>query len=174
VDKAMPTLMSAFNFTPADLDANQHGFMTKEQRARLRQKRWEKIVPYGFIVGVFALVVGCSLTAIPNLEFSLAGRVVSILCIMLAGMVIPLISFWRQWQRIKLDLDKGDVNIRKGPVLLDIIGGREYKGSVSYKLHMGDIWFDISKEQLLALKHGERYQVFYSPNSKVLLSVEPA
>jgi hypothetical protein len=170
----MTNLMSVFNFTPADLDANQHGFMTKEQRARLRQKRWEKIIPHGFIVGVFALVIGCSLTLIPNLEFSLAGCVVSVLCILLAGMAIPLISFGRQWQRIRFDLVKGDVSIRKGPVLLDIIGGREYKGSMSYKLHIGDIWFDISKEQLLALKHGARYQVFYSPNSKVLLAVEPA
>jgi hypothetical protein len=166
-------LKIAFRFDNEDLDANRNGYMTKRQRARLRKKGWEKIIPRGIIVGVFALVIGCSLTAIPNLEFSLSGYVVTVLCVMLAGMAIPLISLGRQWQRIRFDLVKGDVSIRKGPVLLDIIGGREYKGSVSYRLHQGDIWFDITKEQLLALKHDGRYQIYFAPNSKVILSVEP-
>jgi hypothetical protein len=47
------------------------------------------------------------------------------------------------------------------------------RGPARYKLSLEGIEFDISKAQLLALRHGERYRVFYAPNSKVILSVEP-
>lgn len=57
-------LKFAFHFDNEDLDANRNGYMTKEQRIRLRRKCWEKVGPYLFR-GIFILMYSAILTGEP-------------------------------------------------------------------------------------------------------------
>jgi hypothetical protein len=168
------SLRIAFRFDNEDLDANRNGYMTKRQRVTLNNKRWEKMLPYTGIVALLAFMFVCGLTSSGSrpdaIQNTLSGLGL-LLCIFGPLIVGTSLLGYREWRRIKTDLYKGDVSIAMGLVRLDILSSG--KGSISYKLDIAGTKFDISKDQLLAIKNGERYRVFFVPNSKVILSVEP-
>jgi hypothetical protein len=166
-------LKSVFRFNDEDLDANRNGYMTKRQRVRLRDKRWDRIGPYAGFAALLAFMFVCSLVSSgsrtrPRQDtLSMLGLFFFIFGPMIG--VLVLLAY-RELRRIKTDLYKGDISIAWGRARLDIMDGG--RGPARYKLNIEGIEFDISKMQLLTLRHGERYRVFYAPNSKVILSVE--
>jgi hypothetical protein len=42
------------------------------------------------------------------------------------------------------------------------------------QMKVGELKFDITTEQLLALRNGLHYTVYYAPHSQTLLSIEPS
>jgi hypothetical protein len=167
-------LKIAFRFDNEDLDANRNGYMTKKQRIRLLNKRWDRIAPYAGFAAFLVFIFGCSLTSsgFSSRPINNTLSMLGLFFFIFAPMIGVLILFaYRELRRIKADLYKGDISIAWGRARLDIMD--HGRGPARYKLSLEGIEFDISKAQLLALRHGERYRVFYAPNSKVILSVEP-
>jgi hypothetical protein len=169
----MPTLMGAFNFTPADLDANQHGYMSKEQRPNLRKAHLRKLRLSLIIIGICASVLLLALVALvfrlgkpPESPLGLACALVALTTM---TMTISLGTF-HDWRQFDADLRKGEVSSISGRVSLRILGGSH--PNVTCRLRIQSMELSVSEDQLLALKDGESYRVFFAPNSKVILSVE--
>jgi hypothetical protein len=155
-------LRRAFHFNWADLDANQHGYMTKDQRVRLRHKRWERLVHYPFLA-LFILFPAVML--MDNILTMTLG-------ICLSGPLIVSMVYlcFLEWRTIKNDLYKGDVNMVVGCLGQGLMDG--IVSSTGYRFDAQGITFYLSKTQLRALRKGERYRFYYAPNLKVILSVE--
>jgi hypothetical protein len=156
----MVDLMCAFNFTPDDLDANQHGYMTKEQRVRLRRKRWERLIPY-FGLGLPLFLFLAVMMTDNFLTMSLGT------CLIGPLLVSMVYLGFLDWQVVKRDLYKGDVATATGYYEVGI-----WDGSKAYKFTAEGITFILWEKQRLALKKGDCYRVFFTPNSKIILSIE--
>lgn len=167
------SLMHGLNFSAEDLAANRDGYMTFEQRARLRRRAMldaGSYLAFACLVGLFFFMM-LSVAFSDNVPSSLIlGGLLTLTGMFGLGTVIVFGAMAHRWRLYRADLYKGDVSTTAGSVSLDI---QDWGRRASYKVRVERLTFDVSKKALLAFKNGERYRVYYAPNSKTLLSAEP-
>jgi hypothetical protein len=189
-----PKLMSAFGFTEADLDTNKHGYMTKEQRRKLRTSR-AKIGQLIFVVLLGGLIswVGLAFAIIlftglvrftSQLEllfiWSDSLTYLSIIVVIAAIIIFVWLAIIRfqNTRNVEQDLYKGDVNVIFGRARLDYIENqsRDRKGintsSSTEIFRISHMQFDLTSTQKWALTIGDYYSFYYTPISREILSVE--
>ncbi len=169
-------LMNALGFTPLDLDANRNGFMSKEQRRRLREEQRSNIGNY--VLGAAALMFGAvlafmaSLSSIQRHTATAIGDALGalILCVGFAGGAVVVIwLLLTKWRRIEADLDRGTVCGASGHISLDVLPS---EAQVNCTLKLAGHTFEICKAAMLALRDGEPYHVYFLPNTNRILSIE--
>jgi hypothetical protein len=184
-------LMRVLNFTEADLDANRHGYMTKEQRIKLRKSRLRnsliEMLPFAILFLLVALPLmeaGWRIFTVPK---SLSQELPALIGLILqsALFLVPILALstglFERWRSVNADLRKGYTTGISGQLFLDIPDiekginiRRRLTYNTSYLLNINGLRFPITHRQWLVLLDGEHYphNVYYAPNSKVLLSIE--
>lgn len=161
-------LAKALKFTHDDLRANREGYMTQEQRKQLRRSGINVYLPA--VVGAVILSIAFLFLLTLFLNGQYHNQLLLLLGI-LGLMILWLVRFaYLQWRKLKADLEKGDVKKVAGRVRFNIfqIGNRIYNRTVRIERER----FHVSTPVLLAFKNGERYRVYYAPNTKTPLSAE--
>lgn len=158
-------LMQALEFDADDLDANHHGYLSKKQRRTLSKLRrsWKlSIVLTVIIAPVFITIAILHGIAIHDTLSSRVGLCVLILLIAAA------FSFqsYRKIQRFNQDLLKGDVLSVVGIVI-----GYHFvdRGETAIQVN-GLIFRTHHRSRFYGFTMGERYEIFYTPYSKYILS----
>lgn len=155
-------LSKVLNFTEEDLTANQRGQLSEAQRARLRSQMvyWGSGGGFMFLIMAIALIW---LLSIPFDLLSLIGLVVVGLLTLVFG-----VGTWFEVSERWADLRKGVVLSATGaaePYIRSRIQGSEY-----YSLKIGALEFGISSPAYYGLNPGNRYQIFYTPKTKIIMS----
>lgn len=155
-------LSRVLNFDEDDLTANQRGQLSEAQRARLRSQ----MVFWGSGGGLMFLIMAVALIGLLNVQIdllSLIGMVVVGLLMLVFGA-----GTWFEVSERWADLRKGVVLSATGaaePYIRSRIHGSEY-----YSLKIGALEFRISSPAYYTFYPGNRYQVFYTPAAKFILS----
>ena len=160
-----------FDFTAEDLAANQAGLLSKRQSLRL-QKRQQWLFIALVLIPVLA---GASAYLFFDNGITTVGVLVFLLLILFAFLHwYGLLSFG---QERKLELLKGKVAAVQGDLLLNEQKSVNPRGTFYfYALYVGNLRFTISEKQFALLSDLEAgvYIVYYTPTSKVILSMEMA
>ncbi len=160
-------LAEALKFTHDDLSANRDGYMTKEQRKRLRLIGLSQYLPsaVGSIVFGAAFIL-CLLLLLARLRDN---------TLLILSAFFGFGSLWLagyayvQRRKFKADLEKGDVVEAAGQINLNIFG---LSNRVSFSIGIEKQRFRVTRQILLVFKNGEPYRIYYTPNTKTLLSAE--
>ena len=155
-------LSRVLNFTEDDLTANGEGRLSETQRARLRSQ----MVFWGIGGGLMFLIMALALIGLLNLQFNLLSligmAVVGLLMLVFgAGTWIEVSERW-------FDLYKG--------VVLSVTGEAELyvrsrvQGVAYHSMKIGGLDFPLPDPVQLAFYPGDRYEVFYTPKAKIIMS----
>lgn len=156
-------LAQAVPFQIADLNSNRIGELAADQVTALRSKVWQSLVVFGLIVllpvcGFFILASNTRLeSALPAL--------IGVILLLLIGL-IPVI----QGIQLALDLFQRRVEMMEGPVTGDYTLNR---GIRHYFYKAGKFRFSVSAKACEALSPNQSYRIYYTPNRKVLVAIEP-
>jgi hypothetical protein len=155
----LKSILAAFHLTEDDLKENRAGKLTTDQKLKLVKKLVESVI----LGGILAFI---SL----NFIFSLRVGRASIAPVAFVTLLLIALGLERTFRAVRIasDLARSDTTQIEDRILLQPLSRR------SARLRVGNMKFRISSEQLLALRNGERYTVYYTPRSKMLTSVEPA
>lgn len=173
-------LMSNIGFSADELTANREGYMTKEQRERLRRE----LMPYG------PLVMALSMTGLLIVTHfviqwllglkNLKDDGIFLMILVIAGLIcIPwgMVDVAMRQRRTRLDLHKGMVESVCGTVHLEF-GWRVLEIRIRtrnrHQLTIDGVRFAVSENVLLAFHAGTSYCVYYAPHRKIILSAEAA
>jgi hypothetical protein len=156
-------LRAAFDFTPEDLAANQRGELTENQRSRIRLKLVQNLI--GFSV----LLILPFIAFVTILQRSMDGAdVMMLLCSTLwTGGVAAL--GWLTIADARSDLRKGKVLSVVGTPELRVRRG--YRGARITYWRFDTVEFLVDAGGYDLFKTGQRYQVFYTPATKLIVSV---
>lgn len=178
--KAANPLMSKLGFSADELTANREGYMTEEQRERLRRE----LMPYA------SLVMGLSMTVLLIVAYfviqwllglqNLKDDGLFLAILVIAGLIcVPwgMLDVAIHQRRTRFDLQKGTVVSVCGPVHLEfgwrVLGIRIHTGN-RHQLIIEGVRFAVSESVLLAFHDGTSYCVYYTPHRKIILSAEAA
>lgn len=186
-------LMKAFNFMPADLDANQHGYMTKEQRIKLRHGHrvlsWRGVIDFlpvlalcfVFATCFWAVMVRVLLSNANSPDQSSQMQNVLLLIILVITLIAAAIGQFSLNRKVERDLYKGFVSVICGTIHLDVPDdqkGKNPKGwylswQSFYSLEVNGIKFPINRRQWLVLLDIQHRPVcvYYAPNTMSILSI---
>lgn len=185
-------VMNAFKFDTEDLDANQHGYLSKPQRKKLRRLRrgllFECLGLSLLIPTVEIVFLIYAIGKSKGLDLFCAGTYVIITMLVSVPIVIvfsrKISESFTKWRGIKFDLYKGDVSAIRGAVYLETFtqGPLGFPGWLTrkryqipaYKMQINGSDFSISFRQWDALSEGEHHThcLYIAPNSKTILSIE--
>jgi hypothetical protein len=152
-------------FSDAELDANRDGYMLPSQKQRIREaldKRFTRLVFAGVLMclsswwGVAQLGSG-------NLPSAIVG--VSLIVLHLWVVYLAYLNF----QLTRADMTKNDILMTEGNIRVTLKFPPYEERRV---LHINDMKFDVPLEAASALWNGCYHCVYYTPNSKRLLSFE--
>jgi hypothetical protein len=153
----LKSILNAFDLTEYELKQNRAGKLSTDQRLRLLKKLVEfagTIVVLGIVaVGVFEIGKP------PNVQLA---SIILLLCV-----AICLERGFRFTMAL-LDLVRSDTKQYEDRIQLVPIS------RTSAQLEIGKMNFKITALQLLALRNGLRYIVYYTPRSRMLASIEPS
>lgn len=161
-------LMTALDFTAADLDSNRHGTITERQQAVLRDKRLRQVrslLLWGVYMGVMALLYFFAQPDRPTTPL-LSWAITVLFGI---GALGYLGAATAKWRAISAELRNGAVQSVEGPVALE----KKVRGGGFRRLRVGGVVFDISKAESLTFQNEAPYKVYYMPSSKIVVAVEP-
>jgi hypothetical protein len=185
-------VMRVLNFTEADLDANRHGYLTKEQRIKLRKTRWgvrdsllvllPVAIPF-LIIGILGVVarVQIGIRSLSQELPALIGIIVIMALFLIPTFIFLATGVVDSWRSVNADLRKGHVVGISGQLFLDVPDmekginiRRRLTYNPSYLININGLRFPMTRKQWLVLLDGEHYphNVYYAPNSKTLLSIE--
>lgn len=159
-------LMRALDITPDDLEANDAGYITDNQRETVvKRQRYERM-PF------FALWIVFSLMPLFFLGIGLAtgSDDMQVLLILSAfffaiGQAMGGVNVWLQ-SRLNNELGENNVKTVQGIAVVNI-------GDSTSVLEIGGMKLKASADVLRRVEHLEPYVVHYLPNSKVVLSMQP-
>jgi hypothetical protein len=163
-DKYEDVLMKAIGFNEEALELNRQGKLSVPQ---LDAVKWHRdlngcglvIVILGFIV-VFRLFGG----VISSFTGCMVGLIAGGLCIS------TLYSVFNEWYKTNQDVNKSRIEIIEGYMTIDV--KQEGNKTVYCVVSIEGIEFIVKKKVFLAFKNGEPYRIYYTPNTKRILSVE--
>jgi hypothetical protein len=167
--------MKAFDFTDEDLDANRHGYLTKEQRVKLRNKGsvhagvgWAGAINLAFVWVLLMVMVLRNSSPYPTI----VQYVVVVTFLFGTPIAFCIASAIRIRERFKVDLEKCDVCMVRGRVSISLAEGGTALWPFELKIkHTG---FHISWRQKWAFKDRGFYEIYYTPVSRSIVSVERA
>jgi hypothetical protein len=172
-----PSLMHALGFTDADLKANREGYMTFEQRQHLAETQSMGSWLYGVAA---ALIAGIGVIFALNVFMfsSDNGREAIFAPSVCAGIIIAgftLVVLWipmhvlqQQTHLYRADLHKGLVQQIMGKVIRQVRLGE----LLGYDLVVAEERFSVSPYTYEQFTDGATYTLYYTPNSKTILSAE--
>ncbi|MEO8610704.1 MAG: hypothetical protein ABI690_22595 [Chloroflexota bacterium] len=155
-------LSRILNFTEDDLMANQRGQLSEGQRSHLRSQ----MVLWGSGGGLMFVIMGIAFIGLLTVQLdllSLIGMAVVFVLMLVFGA-----GTWFEISERWFDLRKGVVLSATGaaePYIRTRIHGNEY-----YALKIGVLEFKISSPAYYVFDPGNRYQVFYTPTAKAIVS----
>lgn len=164
-------LSTALRFTEADLAANQQGFITDDQTARLRMLRGRP----GSILVIIILVLSVVLLGIASSLVTTYFQFQSVYCsaifLLIGGVIgqIALIQSLPPALRIGRDIRERRIASIEGRIQIEF---HSRNNGTSYYARMNGKRFEIDKKTFLAFKNDDPYRLYYAPRSKVLLSAE--
>jgi len=174
VDAAQRRLMSNFDFTHTDLDANRHGYMSKGQRFKLRWKSRLGVAIYTLIALLFG-GLACYLFLSIWLTGSSNGQLVTVglTCLAVYLTVIAFGSTLRAWQ-VRRDLRKGLVSSVIGQIVQAFVPGRSRLNGFATEriLYCPPISLELPFGAVNAFQEGKVYRIYFAPYSKVVLSID--
>lgn len=159
-------LARVLNFTEEDLVANRQGYMTKEQRVKLRKM----VIKRGIYqpLGVFWIYTAVIFFLIFSGAAHAQGRdlrAISVVGFVVASVAMGIYTYYA-WRRLRDDLHKGDVAMEAGRIALEV--GMRGRNSLTIQMTT----FAINAETLLAFRNDARYRIYYAPHTKLILSAE--
>jgi hypothetical protein len=164
------TLAQAVDFSPEMLAANRAGQLAEGQISDLKDSL-TAILWRGLITsGVYLLFVGVS-SQLPYVKtrrgwvYVGVGGWRSIVALLLL-LVIIAVSFY------PAILKWADIRSGRATRAVGVVTKRQRKAGTSFVV--GNLEFRVSPAVYAALQDGDSYQVYYTPYSKTLLSIEPA
>ncbi len=167
VKKYGDVLMSAFHFQQRDLEANQQGQLTDWQMHRLKSARTASasVLALVLMAGVVGIAVGLGIwwsTPSPDAVFPLL--------VVLAMLAVFFIPYWFRNRWASADLHQRQVSVVEGRVSLSARSG---SGRAStYRAQVEGERFTLRLNEMLALKNGDPYRIYYTARSHHVLSVE--
>jgi len=161
-------LMRALDITPEDLEANDAGIITENQRETIVRRQMYRWWPFLIPAGIFlfmpliylVIAVAEPETVLPMLLTALG---------FLGGAAGFGGAVWWQWQQLQRDLAKGEVRTVQGIAVVNVNQARNTYNSY---LEIGDLKLKASPKVLLRVRHLDPYIVNYLPESKVILSMQ--
>lgn len=159
-------------FRVEDLQVNHQGRLSGAQKSRLLRRILKPVILFVLIALVF-IALFVALVAVDEDGYYLKN-VLSQLGwrITLIALIVPILIIAFLWRSFKLvlDLREGRVALAEGHV--EKVWSSYYKGSAMFYV-IGDLKFEVSNQAYNALIEGTTYRVYYTPRSKLLVSVEP-
>jgi hypothetical protein len=150
-------LMEALDFDEDDLEANRAGQLSEVQYNNMYSKRMVFI--YVFVTLSTVIVFMSILTLSLNL-FVMATAII----------------FFMRMKLHQFDNDlKGNVLPMEGVVKLDVITNKIHtnvSSGVAYSIRINDRKLNVEKKAFLAFKNGDPYRIYFTPNTKKILSAE--
>lgn len=158
-------LMEAFKFTAYDLHFNQEGDLSDTQFERLSNLRRFTV---GLLTAIacFPLLVWFGLNSQAQLleQVLVFGGVTVLIC-------LPLLCVaWSYGARYYKDMYTAPIESTTEKVHLDVYTSSRRGASLTMRI--GKETFSLNKKQFLALKNRDIYTVYYTPNTKRLLSID--
>jgi hypothetical protein len=153
-------LAAANDFSANDLSQNQKGLLSRHQENRL----------IGFIA-FYGLILLGGVALLSSLRFQIIHTVTTTTSVLL--LIIGVILFVRfGWSAIKvlMDLWNGRVSRVEGLVTRQAHRSRY---NTSYYYVVDSFKFEVSEAAYNALIEGMQYRIWYAPQSKRLVSIEP-
>lgn len=167
-------LQQAFNFTDADLKANRAGYMTE---AQIRHIRKENTVGILVIAGIFLVLVTFVIFIISNLwdEASIINRIMVALVGALPFYFLALFLYHiRRLLRPGSDLWHIDEEVIALTGTVHTVRVKRNNRNYQTKLRVGvdEKLFTISNRVLYAVQGGRIYTIYYTVETKHILSME--
>jgi hypothetical protein len=170
-------IMRAYGFTSEEIEANKQGYLAKSQRRRLYNRRWEQLTVYG-VPGLLCalLYTGIVLDGMARGNMSIVGAIVGAAVIGVI-MAVLLRRVATRRQAIKADLYKGDLESVMGevtvyPFTVAQTIHKQPKSPAHAYIEIGGKQFPISGKAEAAFVNGDKYRVYYVPQSMVIVSVQ--
>ncbi len=166
-------LMNAFSFTAPDLYTNRQGHLTQRQINRL----WRMSFEASILPAIF-LMLSIALLSVTLRDFNLLNQPDNLrLNVLGAGtLVLVCVAFgvWR-WVRIASDALAANVRTLEGKISLGALQTRNigYYGT-GYRVTVNNTGFIIPSAARTALTEGKRYRLYFTPQAKIILSIERA
>jgi hypothetical protein len=165
--QAKLALMTGLTFTERDLRSNREGELSDSQHERLRRER-------GAYLSRSALVLSISPVA-GIYAIAEAGRLlhtpVPLLLLVALALGGYALYVWLRLRRLGGDLRSGYAASVEG-VAQRSTAHDPTRGQHRYTLTIGDTRFEVSKRVYDAFEDDQRYRVYYTPNTRTLLSAE--
>ena len=159
-------LMAALQFTPADLDANRQGRLSRSQAARIRSQRRRNLALAAALFGVFVIGATLCLYAGQGSDNGIltgAGSALVVMNALLVGLA------GRGSMRASGDLRAGGVECLCGEVTRVLRRGRQ---GDSYLLRLDEAELRVTKDIFRSFAHERRYRIYRSVGTRMLLSAE--
>lgn len=160
-------------FTEDDLLANQNGRLTASQKARLRWYAQQRVVR---ILAMPYITTG--LCAFWTAYLLLSGRGLNFSIVMLLGLLGAslFVSFSQMdwWQAVQTEIKEARVDSAEG-VVTRVAAGRPIAALPvfrRYGIWIADDSFDLPQKLYHAFEDEGRYAVYFTPQSRTLVSVE--
>lgn len=151
-------LMDALNFTRAELTINRTGRLSHEQRSRLRHIRnmrvFSFVVSTLFLLPWIVLVFSAAFAQRSVFDFCIG----SFLLLFYSNLSLPFLTM------------RARFNIRLVWISAEVVKVR--RSSFRKYLQFGGIRFLVRRSAYNAFRLGERYALYYAPNTKTILSAE--
>lgn len=169
-DKATTTrlLMQSERFTETDLNDNRAGRISSNQRRKFGASRATPLVQAVLLAHFFGVIALLLLIAITSESIVMLGITLAIAAVL--ALPFSVMSSGHRRPALNDDLARGAVSSLCGIAVLERKQGIR---APRYTLAIHNESFDIAERTFRTLQHGERYCVYYLPNSKALLSIEP-
>lgn len=161
-------LAQTIGFNDDDLDANRIGIFSDRQCQSLRRLRmlWRIIF--------YAIVVACPTACLVAINDgirrgdTIASRI-GIIIFIFAFTGVLLIFCYREWKQYNDDVTEGLVQGVEG--CISIMPHREKHG-ISFTITIQGETLTVNQGIFLAFKNGDPYAIYFSPNTRKLLSAE--
>ncbi len=161
--------MTILELSPENVEANQLGHITRQQREKLESRAVLTIIVLAIILVMCPFVVTFNINEIiyhsqnPNSLINYAlSIIVAVIFLVYSALLI------RSLYRIRLDLQTNQIQSTVGKIQLRVKTGR----GTSRKLVINSLEFDISRQLYKCFIDGENYRIYYAPHSVILLSAE--
>lgn len=170
------SLARGLGFKEQDLIENREGRITHSERMRLGRLR-RPMNTYAIVVGTATPLIFIIALFIAGIILQVTGwQVPPVIAVIacLSVMALPVYTLWpdmRRQRQLRTDMRGSAIDTLRTEVQLSQETDRF--GNLVYFLQAGEQRFKLSQPAYHAFQSGERYILYISPRSRVLLAAEP-